>query len=277
MLIQDMFMIEEYIHKLVNELKQTPFVTDVTSYNNEFDLLIYFVNKSNITDYFSARSISYYKRKGYFTLYSLFRYYYNCKEDTLVKKIKDDYIIFDDSRYMKKYTIEKVINDNTDKKYNYVILEPLFKFIVMYYRNIFKTIIKTKDFDMLSYLNNLLLICDKLLGNINFYIAVHEYDIFSVLYKDYTFNISYKVRMFTDSFRKSDITKVLSKYIKFIERQAKKYFEKNLSITKFLFTDYSYFIRHDNVRNYELNFVFHVPNLGYLPQLFIISDLCENI
>ena len=147
----------------------------------------------------------------------------------------------------------------------------------MYYRNIFKTIIKTKDFDMLSYLNNLLLICDKLLGNINFYIAVHEYDIFSVLYKDYTFNISYKVRMFTDSFRKSDITKVLSKYIKFIERQAKKYFEKNLSITKFLFTDYSYFIRHDNVRNYELNFVFHVPNLGYLPQLFIISDLCENI
>lgn len=285
MILRDLITIEKYLTNVVTELRNNPFTDNITIYNDKHDLLLYSVNKFDNTDYFSIGDTDYYKRKGFiepgYTVY----YYYDCSKNEYLKAI--DYTVsisfIDD--FVK--SVAKIINNKKiSKECHFDIDDSVFKQILEIYREKITNMLNSEE-DDLSYLFTIYDVYNNLFNNIKFYIQILDYETFNQLYKNYKLGISFNLKLATYYPNIVDISDKIKEYVNNIEKQAKEFFNKNLESSKFLsidYIDYVMYLESDYkqhsfkyCKEYDLNFVFHIPNLDQLLCLYIIEQLYSNI
>lgn len=277
MQIEDLVTIEKYLASFVEDFKKQFFImTNTDDIYSRYRLfcMLYCINKNNVNDHFIAGGVSYFNEKG-FDCYDRDTFYYDCKKNKF-KTMIQDYIYLDrfEPRYTKSF-MEKVIDNNSDKKYNVIVKEDLIEEILADYRmEINKMITQDKD---ISHLFNLQLIGDNLFKDFNFYVKIENCSIFNDFYKDYILGTSYDIEFIINISNKPDIVKDLIEYIKHESDKAENFFSKNLKSLKFLFIDYEYYDWYymdknsKYYRRYIVRFMFHTKKLNQLLH-FALAD-----
>lgn len=266
--LDDMIVIENILEDTIEKLDKLDFIDRTYTC-----LDLYSVNKFNTLDYLRIRDFNYYKLQGYSNFKHFYYYYYNCNKNCYNILVKDEHEIISSGYFLIK-AIAKIIANNDNSKYNFILLESMLRDLFYVYRT---EIIKKSD---LSYLVDLHKIYGKSLKNINFYIHIQDFDIFRYFYKDYRLGIGYTTWFTTDINITEDKTlnKTLTKNIRIIKKDIKNTLNKNLTTFKLLFINYDYaFNRLENYKIHYLTPVFYIPNLTQLIQLYIIEFLLDYL
>jgi len=285
MILHDLITIEKYLTNVVTELRNNSFTDYMTIYSNKRNLLLYSVNKFNNADYFSIGDTKYYKRKGFGEPGCTIYYYYDCSKNKYLKAVDHTISISFIDEFVKS-VIKTINNKKISKGYYFDIDDSVFKQILKTYREKITNMLNSEE-DDLSYLFTIYDNYNNLFNNIKFYIQILDYEIFNQLYKNYKLGVSYNLKLVTYYPNIADISDKIKEYVNNIEKQAKEFFNKNLESSKFLsidFVDYVIYLESDYkqqsfkyCKEYDLNFIFYMPNLDQLFRLYIIEQVYSNI